>query len=70
MKIQLFEPFDTERATAEELAHRCGIDPPLMARIMRVLLCVGIFDEDGEEVYVQNILSKPLMNPAAMAMIR
>lgn len=70
LNIGLFEAFDTERATAEELAHRCAVDPLLMARIMRALLCIGIFDEDGEEVYAQNVLSEPLMNPAARAMIR
>ena len=69
-KIKLFEAFDAERATASELAHRCGVDPLLMARIMRALLCIGIFDEDGEEAYVQNLLSRPLMDPAARAMIR
>lgn len=70
LKIRLFEAFDAKRATAEELAHRCGIDRLLMARIMRSLLCTGIFEEDGEEIYVQNLLSKPLMSPAARAMIR
>ena len=69
-KVRLFEAFDSERATAGELAHRCGVDPLLMTRIMRALLCVGIFDEDGENAYVQNLLSRPLMNPAARAMIR
>lgn len=69
-KVRLFEAFDSARATAEELAHRCGVDPLLMARIMRALLCIGIFDEDGENAYVQNLLSRPLMNPAARAMIK
>lgn len=57
LKIQLFEAFDTERARAEELAHRCGIDPPLTARIMRELLCIGNSNEDGEEIHAQNIMS-------------
>ena len=70
LKVGLFEAFDTERATATELARRCGIDPLLMVRIMRALLCLGIFDEDDEEAYVQNILSKQLWSPAARAMIR
>lgn len=69
-KVRLFEAFDSERATAEELAHRCGVDPLLMTRIMRALRCIGIFDEDGENAYVQNLLSRPLMNPATRAMTR
>ena len=69
--IKLFETFDnTERATAKELAQRCGVDPLLMARIMRALICIGIFDEDGEDTYIHNLLSIPLMDPAARAMIR
>ena len=69
-QIQLFEAFTAERATATELASRCNTDPILMARIMRALLFLGIFDEDGEETYVQNLLSRPLLDPAARAMIR
>ena len=30
--------------------------------------CMGIFDEDGEEAYVHNVLSKSLTNPIARAM--
>ncbi len=70
LKIKLFETFDAESATAEELAQRCGIDPVLMVRIMRALVCIGIFDENGEESYVHNLLSRPLMHQAARAMIR
>lgn len=69
-QIKLFEAFTAERATATELASRCDTDPTLMARIMRALLCLGIFDEVGEETYVQNLLSRPLRDPAARAMIR
>ena len=69
-KVGLFEAFDAERATADALAHRCAVAPLLMTRIMRALLCIGIFDEDGEETYVHNLLSRPLTNPAARAMIR
>ena len=68
--IKLFEAFDTETSTARDLAQRCGVDPVLMARIMRALLCIGIFDEGGEETYTHNLLSRPLMNPAARAMVR
>ena len=68
--IKLFEAFDTETSTARDLAQRCGVDPVLMARIMRALLCIGIFDEVGEETYTHNLLSRPLMNPAARAMVR
>ena len=68
--IKLFDAFDTETSTARDLAQRCGIDPVLMARIMRALLCVGIFDEVGEDTYAHNLLSRPLTNPAARAMIR
>ena len=68
--IKLFEAFDTETSTARDLAQRCGVDPMLMARIMRALLCIGIFDEVGQETYTHNLLSRPLMNPAARAMIR
>ena len=68
--IKLFEAFDTETSTARDLAQRCGVDPVLMARIMRALLCIGIFDEAGEETYTHNLLSRPLMNPAARAMVR
>lgn len=70
LKIQLFEAFDTESATAEELAHRCGIDPPLTARIMRELLCIGNSNEDGKEICAQNIVSKLLMKPGARATIK
>lgn len=70
LKIRLFDKFDTEKATLEELSQRCGVDPLLMARIMRTLLCIGIFDEDGEETYIQNVLSKPFRNPTARAMFR
>ena len=68
--IKLFEAFNTETSTAQDLAQRCGVDPVLMARIMRALLCIGIFDEVGEETYTHNLLSRPLMHPAARAMIR
>ena len=68
--IKLFEAFDTETSTGKDLAQRCGVDLVLMARIMRALLCIGIFDEVGEETYTHNLLSRPLMNPAARAMIR
>ena len=68
--IKLFEAFDAETSTAQDLAQRCGVDPVLMARIMRALLCIGIFDEVGEETYTHNLLSRPLMNPAARAMVR
>ena len=68
--IKLFEAFDSETSTAQDLAQRCGVDPVLMARIMRALLCIGIFDEVGEETYTHNLLSRPLMNPAARAMVR
>ena len=70
LKISLFEAFNTQRATAKELAHRCNTDPLLMARIMRALICIGIFDEDGEEAYIHNVLSESLMNPAARALIK
>ena len=68
--IKLFEAFHTETSTTQDLAQRCGVDPVLMARIMRALLCIGIFDEVGKETYTHNLLSRPLMNPAARAMIR
>lgn len=68
--INLFEAFTMGRMTAKVLAHRCGVDPPLMVRIMRALLCIGIFDEDGEETYVHNLLSGLLRNKAGRAMIR
>ena len=68
--IKLFEAFHTETSTAQDLAQRCAVDPVLMARIMRALLCIGIFDEVGEETYTHSLLSRPLMNPAARAMIR
>ena len=72
--IKLFEAFDDEDAeetsTARELAARCGVDAVLMARLMRALICVGIFDEVGEDRYAHNLLSRPLREPGVRAMIR
>lgn len=70
LKIKLFDKFDAEKATLEDLSQRYGVDPLLMTRMMRTLLCIGIFDEDEEETYVPNVLSQPFRNPTARAMIR
>ena len=49
---RLFEAFDGGRATAGEWEHQSDIDPRLVARTVRRILCIGTGDEYGEEVYV------------------
>ncbi|KAI9709673.1 MAG: hypothetical protein M1828_002372 [Chrysothrix sp. TS-e1954] len=64
-RMKVFENFanPAETKTAKQLAHETAAQPELMARIMRVLVGIGVFSEAAEDTYAHNPRSIKLLDP-------
>ncbi|EON66194.1 hypothetical protein W97_05587 [Coniosporium apollinis CBS 100218] len=59
-----------ETMTAKELAEKTGAERRLIARLMRVLVGAGVFNELGEELYSHNQLSTTLSKPSLLSVAK